>query len=276
MNKKEIENNYQKVFPTRLRELMKEHNENQQTLANVLGKQRQTISLYVTGSTNPDYETLKQIAEHYQVTSDWLIGIPSATKELDIDIAKVCDFTGLSERAIGNITLGFKKDEFEKLQEKFSSRYIENEEMPNYVFSPSSYSHITLEEMPDFKRYAELLYIKGTLYSIRQALNILLESDALKESLLSIHSAIEHAYMMNKKVTLVFTDNSERILEVDSLSPQEVVRNELRNAFDGLYESIFSQLKPEKNSYGKKTNVSVDELITTIFGGGQPNGNSIS
>ena len=72
--------NYNKIFPTRLRELMKERHENQQALANVLGKQRQTISLYVTGSSNPDYETLKQIAEHYQVTSDWLIGMPSISK----------------------------------------------------------------------------------------------------------------------------------------------------------------------------------------------------
>lgn len=277
MSNKGLENYYAKVFSSRLRELMKERNENQQTLANTLGKQRQTISLYATGGSNPDYETLKKIAEHYQVTTDWLLGMPSATKEQDIDIAKVCDFTGLSEKAVENITLGFKKDEFEKLQEKFSSRYIENEETPNNEFSPLSYAHITSDEMPEFKRYVELMEIKGRLSSMRKALNAILESDVLSESARSINSAIEHAkWMNNKKAVLVFTDNTERVYEVESLSPQEVVRNELRNAFDGLYESILSKLQPEKNVSGRKKVSSIEELISTLFEGGQGHGNDIS
>lgn len=47
----------------------------QKELANQLGLSQQTISLYESGKRQPDYETLKDIANYFDVTTDFLLGI---------------------------------------------------------------------------------------------------------------------------------------------------------------------------------------------------------
>lgn len=90
----------QQVFPTRLRQLMEEHGVNQKTLAVAIGMRPQTVSLYTGGQSAPDINTLYKIAEYFNVPADWLIGRPNSVKTLDIDIAAVCAYTGLSQKAV--------------------------------------------------------------------------------------------------------------------------------------------------------------------------------
>lgn len=71
--KKDVHEDYAKVFPRRLRELMEEKGTTQQQLADHIHKQRQTVSLYCDGSSSPDWETLASIAKYFSVSVDYLV-----------------------------------------------------------------------------------------------------------------------------------------------------------------------------------------------------------
>lgn len=100
--RKEQSDNYNKAFPSVLRNLMQQSNTTQQELADHLHKSRQAISYYCDGSSSPDWETLVQIAIFFSVTTDYLVGL-SGIKSQDPDIQGICNYTGLSEKAVSHI-----------------------------------------------------------------------------------------------------------------------------------------------------------------------------
>lgn len=97
------------IFPTNLRELMKERGVNQKKLAEVIEMRPQTVSLYVTGQSVPDINCLQKIAAFFNVSADWLIGCPNSPKTIDSDIAAAMKYTGLSESAINWLHLADPK-----------------------------------------------------------------------------------------------------------------------------------------------------------------------
>ena len=90
------------IFAEKLRERMRECSENQSSLAQKIGVQRQTISLYTTGQSKPDTEKLSKIAQALNVSSDWLLGL-SDVKTPDVSVKAICEKTGLSEKAVTSI-----------------------------------------------------------------------------------------------------------------------------------------------------------------------------
>lgn len=91
------------AFPSRLREIMRVQNKTQQDVATAIGKTRQAIGYYADGSSSPDWKTIIKLALYFEVSTDWLLGITNV-KSSDEDIKRVCDYTGLSEGAIEQIT----------------------------------------------------------------------------------------------------------------------------------------------------------------------------
>lgn len=87
------------TFPTRLRELMEENMVTQKTLADAIKMRPQTVSLYTTGQSFPDVNTLKKISEFFNVSADYLVGI-SNVQGLDLNVKSMCEYTGLSEMAV--------------------------------------------------------------------------------------------------------------------------------------------------------------------------------
>lgn len=65
-------------FASALRELMDKRGVTQGDLAKVTGKTRQTISQYVNGISEPGYDTLVVIADYFNISSDYLLGIAPA------------------------------------------------------------------------------------------------------------------------------------------------------------------------------------------------------
>lgn len=70
----------------RLKELRKKRKYSQEDLAKIIGINRGTYGQYEIGRRNPDYETLKKLAEFYGVTTDYLLGLEKKEKEDSIDI----------------------------------------------------------------------------------------------------------------------------------------------------------------------------------------------
>lgn len=68
---------------------------------------------------NVGYLTVKKLAEHYGVSSDYLLGL-SPTPTTDVDVQAACKFTGLSTKAVATLS---KADSNER---DFISFLIEN------------------------------------------------------------------------------------------------------------------------------------------------------
>lgn len=90
--------NSSKPFPAALRTLMEDRNTSQKDLADYLGKTRQAISLYCTGESAPDLDALVKIAQYFDTSTDYLLGLetdpahkPSAVTELGLDPRVICE-----------------------------------------------------------------------------------------------------------------------------------------------------------------------------------------
>lgn len=91
----------QRVFPSRLRELMEDRGVNQKELAAIIGMRPQTVSLYTGGQSTPDINCLRKIAEYFHVSTDWLIGLADPDNSTtDEKLRMVSEYTGLSNTAV--------------------------------------------------------------------------------------------------------------------------------------------------------------------------------
>lgn len=72
-----------KSFSSRLIDLRKERNMTQADLAKVISKTRSTVSGYETEGKEPDYEMLCFLANYFDVTTDYLLGISNVRTHND-------------------------------------------------------------------------------------------------------------------------------------------------------------------------------------------------
>ena len=63
------------MFGRRLRELRKEEGLSQRDLGEKLGACNQAVSFWETGSREPDLDTLKALAQIFDVSADYLLGL---------------------------------------------------------------------------------------------------------------------------------------------------------------------------------------------------------
>lgn len=64
-------------FSSKLRTLIEERNITQKQVAKDLNIAPSTIGGYVQGSSEPDFDTLRQLAKYFDVTTDYLLNMPS-------------------------------------------------------------------------------------------------------------------------------------------------------------------------------------------------------
>lgn len=84
------------IFSDRLKQLRLDKGENQSDLAKLLGVSVQSYSAY-EGSREPKYELLCKLSQHFNVTTDYLLGIDEATSKENTNIMEI---TGLSEKSV--------------------------------------------------------------------------------------------------------------------------------------------------------------------------------
>lgn len=86
----------------RIKQLREEKEMSQETLAGILGVQRQIISYYETGARRPNVNDLIKLAYEFNTTVDYLLGL-SNVRTAEIEIKAICEYTGLSEKAIESL-----------------------------------------------------------------------------------------------------------------------------------------------------------------------------
>lgn len=99
-----------KALATRLRELVTDTS----ALAKYLDCSLQAVNQYKQGTSQPKIENIIKIADFYNVSVDYLFGI-TETKNRDTTTQAICQATGLSEKAVENISLFQKQFESRKV-----------------------------------------------------------------------------------------------------------------------------------------------------------------
>ena len=78
-------------FCDKLRSLIEERNLTQKQVATDLNIAPSTMGGYVQGSSEPDFETLKTIANYFDVSTDYLLNIPDkkSADEMEDELLRV-------------------------------------------------------------------------------------------------------------------------------------------------------------------------------------------
>lgn len=97
------------VFPTRLRGLIESRKTTITALANVLKISRQSVSQYQDGTGQPNVDKLCKIAQHFNVSTDYLVGL-SSIPSTNNDTRDICEKTGLSEHTVSCLMQDDKRD----------------------------------------------------------------------------------------------------------------------------------------------------------------------
>ena len=87
---------YNEALPIRLRYIMKKQNKTQQDVADAIGKTRQSIGYYADGTSSPDWKVVAALAEYFDVSADWLLGLTIEEKRPE----GISEQIGLSDNAI--------------------------------------------------------------------------------------------------------------------------------------------------------------------------------
>lgn len=89
------------TFQERFRDLIGEA-ATQEEIAKKVNSSRQNVGNWLSGKSKPDINALAEIAKGYNVSTDYLLGLTDV-KTSDTDIKAICDYTGLSEKAVKEI-----------------------------------------------------------------------------------------------------------------------------------------------------------------------------
>lgn len=94
-----MNNEISKAIGKRINALLAKKFKRQKDLATALGVNDNTISYFVSGKRMPNTEQIIKISDFFGVSADYLLGL-SDTATTDKDVQFICEYTGLSERAI--------------------------------------------------------------------------------------------------------------------------------------------------------------------------------
>ena len=83
---------YNATFPTRLRELLAPKGVTITALADKLEISRQAVSQYQDGSTQPNLQSLAEIAKYFGVSTDWLLGLTDM-RTPNMDVRAIANYT---------------------------------------------------------------------------------------------------------------------------------------------------------------------------------------
>lgn len=137
--KKEI--NKDSCFQIRFREQYNKNPKTLEVLAAEFNASRQTVSNWIIGKSIPDIQSLVRIAQFYNVSTDYLLGL-SDTESVDANLRAAVEYTGLSAKAVERIHTGLDDfscdgagitDEIRHCNLRVASAFIQSESFTKLI-----------------------------------------------------------------------------------------------------------------------------------------------
>lgn len=173
-----LEEDYENIFPSRLRKLMDDGHISQQKLADHLGlKNRQSIAGYCSGRSTPDLDGIVKIAHFFGVSTDYLLG----TTDDPAPRPSAVDDLGLSPKAVQYLRILYELANIPPYDTRISllSNLLENRRFDDLITQCLRYVRfMSIEPDPSFLGSADYIF----------------HYDALKSHGFNIASPKEHAY----------------------------------------------------------------------------------
>ena len=229
------------VFAQRLKELRTKNGLSLEQMAEKLKVTAQSLSLYERAQRTIHIDLLSEISKQFNVSADYLIGL-SDVPSLDTNIQAVCEYTGLSEKAIKMIK---QNTEIGEVVLSFSRLEI-TETNNNFVLN-------TLLENNDFwELFVHLWFLRN------EANKDFVIPDALSELVADENESVE-----KKTVFELFNKKSfikeqcelsrykaqrtfEKILDVFDVRKSEFETSEQLEIMQTMFPSLFEELDEEE------------------------------
>ena len=139
-------------FPDRLQDLIDESGKSIKTLGKEIGISPAALSKYQNGFAAPGLEAIYKLAKYFDVSADYLLCL-SDTRSTDLDTQSIGKMTGLSERAVKEITR----------QEINLSSYLYPDELINTIFDSPLYDDLMTRCISAAFSYGYYVHTEETL-----------------------------------------------------------------------------------------------------------------
>lgn len=131
------------TFSKRLAELRIEKGVKREEIAKLLNCSVSAISNYENGNRTPDFDSLILLADYFDTTTDYLLG-RTEIKSSNIDIKKICEYTGLEEGAIKKLHYftAVRNEDIEDMfvRPKYKKKYINKAGFTDYEKAKRNYA----------------------------------------------------------------------------------------------------------------------------------------
>lgn len=209
---------YMEQVGEKIRKLREETSTPQQKIADLLGVTRQSLSLYEKGERTINVEALGKLAEFFNVSADYLLGL-SDVKSTEQDMKTACKVTGLSEKAINNIKSTyylFPRLEREGTEHALSTNPIygeyEREACEEYIFAHSERNKHVAVNFLESESFERMVYAICEACEKKEEATVLM-NEALTKNI----NVYKRAYEANAQYKASILDTYELIKKfVDS------------------------------------------------------------
>lgn len=221
--------NVKSYFKERFAALRADSGLSQNKLGKALSLSPATIGYYENGDRLPDIETAARIANYFNVSADYLLGL-SDVKSTEQDMKTACKVTGLSEKAINNIKSTyylFPRLEREGTEHALSTNPIygeyEREACEEYIFAHSERNKHVAVNFLESESFERMVYAICEACEKKEEATVLM-NEALTKNI----NVYKRAYEANAQYKASILDTYELIKKfVDSYTSdmQEVNDN---------------------------------------------------
>lgn len=172
---------YQSPFPERLRDLMQQTNTTQQALANALGITAAAVGYYRNGVSLPDLLGLTKIAQFFNVSCDYLLGITD-TKSPNADIQAAAELTGLTGEDVETLIILKHFAIYDDVQAIYNTLGALLSEIRLELDNKTEL--VTLADCETYyKSSPQIDFKKNTVYSIAECTNALNDKIQVEENM---------------------------------------------------------------------------------------------
>lgn len=123
---------YDSTFPTRFRNLLDFNKVTQQKMAEICSVKPQSVSQWRNGETRPDILSLTKIAQHFNVSTDYLLGLTDI-KSTDKATRELCETLGFSENVVNFLLHSKSSTLYNEFKERFKIGDVHVEDPAWYI-----------------------------------------------------------------------------------------------------------------------------------------------
>lgn len=98
-----MDNDVKKLIGTNINKGLAKREKQQKELAEYLGIKDNVVSYFCKGTRAPNHEQIIKIARFLNTSTDYLYGFTNVIDNQEPIVKEICDYTGLSEKAVKNL-----------------------------------------------------------------------------------------------------------------------------------------------------------------------------